>query len=181
MLLFAHLGLTLAAGRFIKWADLAFLALGSMLPDLIDKPLSFTIPELSAGRTIAHTLFFVLVLAAMAVHSKDLRWYSLCAGVMIHLGLDFMWKSPVVLFWPLFGNFPQSPERGVLDYVGMLLLNGMKNPLVGLPELLGLAYLIFIALQSRHSAKARWRLLVVRSRRMETAVQSLLHIDQIHK
>jgi len=32
MLLFAHLGLTLAAGRLMRWVDLAFLALGSMLP-----------------------------------------------------------------------------------------------------------------------------------------------------
>jgi len=37
MLLFAHLGLTLAAGWIIMLADLAFLALGSILPDVIDK------------------------------------------------------------------------------------------------------------------------------------------------
>jgi hypothetical protein len=37
MLSFAHLGLTLAAGRFMQMAELAFWPLGSMLPDIIDK------------------------------------------------------------------------------------------------------------------------------------------------
>ncbi len=39
MLLFAHMGLALAAGRFATRVNLAFLALGAILPDIIDKPL----------------------------------------------------------------------------------------------------------------------------------------------
>lgn len=81
MLLFAHLGSTLAAGRFMRWIDLAFLALGSMLPDIIDKPLgllAFGTP--AAGRTISHTLLFLMVLAAQAFYLKDLRLMSVSVG-----------------------------------------------------------------------------------------------------
>ena len=85
MLLFAHLGLTLLSGRFMRWADMAFLALGSMLPDIIDKPLgllAFGTP--AAGRTICHTLLFLLVLGALAVYLKDFRVASVFAGVLAH-------------------------------------------------------------------------------------------------
>ena len=69
MLLFAHLGLTLARARLIRGADLAFVLLGSMLPDIIDKPLGtilFGTPAM--GRIFAHTLLFLLLLAAVAIY-----------------------------------------------------------------------------------------------------------------
>jgi hypothetical protein len=177
MLLFAHLGLALATGRFMRWTALAYLALGSILPDLIDKPLSFTVPELSAGRTIAHTLIFVLLLAALDFYSKDLRLYSLCAGIMIHLSLDFIWKSPVVLFWPLLGGFPLGHHQEVADYIWVLLLNGSKNPSVALPELLGLLYLMFFAFHSRHDAALRWNNFWSGCKNVKASVQTLFKID----
>jgi len=134
MLLFAHLGLTLAAGRFMRWADLAFLALGSMLPDIIDKPLGLlAFGTLAAGRTIGHTLLFLLVLAALAFYLKDLRLASVSIGVLAHLVLDFMWQSPVILFWPLLGNFPIVREMGVSDF-GALFRQSWKSDLVLWPD-----------------------------------------------
>lgn len=174
MLLFAHLGLTLAAGRFMRWADMAFLALGSMLPDIIDKPLgllAFGTP--AAGRTICHTLLFVLVLATLAFYLKDLRLASVSVGVLAHLTLDFMWQSPVILFWPLFGNFPVVRELGVSDYI-QVLLNGLRNPMVGVPEVLGLSYLLFLAFESRSVLEAKWRNIVAMGRDVEATVQTLL-------
>jgi len=104
MLLFAHLGLTLAAGRIMRWVDLAFLALGSMLPDIIDKPLGLlAFGTAEQGRTFGHTLLFLMVLAALAVYLKNLRLTSVSVGVLAHLVLDSMWKSPAILFWPLLG------------------------------------------------------------------------------
>jgi hypothetical protein len=156
MLLFAHLGLTLLSGRFMRWADMAFLALGSMLPDIIDKPLgllAFGTP--AAGRTICHTLLFLFVLGALAVYLRDVRVASVFAGVLAHLTLDFMWQSPVVLLWPLLGNFPRARELGVLDYL-QVLLHGLGSPMVWVPEVLGLAYLIFYAFESRFVIAARW-------------------------
>jgi hypothetical protein len=173
MLLFAHLGLTLASGRFMRWVDLAFLALGSMLPDVIDKPLGlvfFGTP--AAGRMLCHTLLFLLVLMALAFYLKDVRLASVSAGVAAHLVLDFMWQSPVILFWPLLGNFPLTRELGVFDYI-QVLLYGLGNPMVWVPEMLGLSYLLYFAYESRSVIAVRWQNLVERGRDMEALIQTL--------
>ena len=160
MLLFAHLGLTLAAGRLMRWVDLAFLAMGSMLPDIIDKPLGLlAFGTAEQGRTFGHTLLFLMVLTALAVYLKNVRIASISAGVLAHLVLDSMWKSPAILFWPLLGNFPPVQDLGILDYF-QALLYGLRNPMVWVPETLGLSYLIFFAFESRHIIAARWRDLV---------------------
>jgi membrane-bound metal-dependent hydrolase YbcI (DUF457 family) len=177
MLLFAHLGLTLAFDRFIKWIDLAYLALGSMLPDIVDKPLgllAFGTP--AAGRTISHTLLFLLVLALLAFYSKDLRLASVFVGVLAHLTLDFMWQSPVILYWPLLGDFPTVQELGVFDYMQELIY-GLRNPMVWVPEVLGLSYLIFLAFESRHALAARLQNLVAMGRDAKAAVQTLIKIN----
>jgi len=98
MLVFAHLGLTLAAARQIACANLAFVMLGSMLPDIIDKPLGevlFGTPAM--GRTFAHILLFLMFLGTAAYYLRDLRLAWLACGVWAHLLLDFMWQSPSTL------------------------------------------------------------------------------------
>jgi membrane-bound metal-dependent hydrolase YbcI (DUF457 family) len=134
MLLFAHLGLTLAGARLMRGADLAFVLLGSMLPDIIDKPLGevlFGTPAM--GRTITHTLLFLLLLGIAAYYLSDLRLAWVAGGVLAHLLLDFMWNSPSTLLWPLLGSFPQAAD---------------------LPEVLGLAYLLYFAWQHRQGSAA---------------------------
>ncbi|MGD0951596.1 MAG: metal-dependent hydrolase [Methanotrichaceae archaeon] len=166
--------MTLLSGRFIRWADMAFLALGSMLPDIIDKPLgllAFGTP--AAGRTICHTLLFLLVLGVLAVYMKDFRVASVFAGVLAHLTLDSMWQSPVILLWPLLGNFPLARDLGVFDYM-QALLYGLRNPMVWVPEMLGLAYLIFYAFESRSIIAARWGTLLRYCWSMEAVIQTLL-------
>jgi len=150
MLLFAHLGLTLAAGRFFAKADLAFLALGSLLPDLIDKPLGWLVYGTpSMGRIYAHTLLFLMLLMVLAVVSWDIRLASLSGGVLAHLILDSMWNSPTTLFWPLRGPFPVVAEQlNANDYIRQLLM-GLHDPWISVPELLGLTYLLYFAFQHR--------------------------------
>lgn len=174
MLLFAHLGLTLAAGRIIMLADLAFLALGSILPDVIDKPLGLVVFGTPAmGRTLAHTLLFLLVLVALAVKLRDIRIASVSIGVFAHLILDFMWQSPVILIWPLFGNFPSALDIRTLSYVQRLLY-GLRNPLVGLPEVLGLSYLLFFAFRSRSALVAKCQNLASTGRDLRATIQTLI-------
>ena len=149
MLLFAHLGLTLAAARQTRGAVLGYLLLGSMLPDIIDKPLGeilFGSPAM--GRTFAHAILFLLVLFAVAYHMHDPRLAWLAGGVGAHLILDFMWNSPATLLWPLLGPFPPGANLNTLDYL-QALLRGLSNPMVAVPEMLGLAYLAYFALSSR--------------------------------
>lgn len=152
MLLFAHVGLTLAFSRLLHHVNLAALALGSMLPDIIDKPLGLIVfGSPSMGRTFAHTLLFLMLLSALCLLSRDIRLISLTWGVLIHLSLDFMWDSPQILLWPLLGPFPDAPLLDTMSYLEMLL-SGLKNPGILIPEIAGLAYLIFLGYTKRRLA-----------------------------
>jgi|WetSurMetagenome_2_1015567.scaffolds.fasta_scaffold01215_20 hypothetical protein len=149
MLLFAHLGLTLAAARPFRSAALGYVLLGSMLPDIIDKPLGeliFGTPNM--GRTICHTLVFLMLLSTVAYHWRNSRLTSLSSGVAAHFILDSVWNSPRTFLWPLLGTFPRAPDLTTLDYLQQLF-RGLSDPMVGLPEMLGLAYLIYFAWQRR--------------------------------
>jgi len=144
MLLFAHMGIALALAGLVKRADLLFVLLGSILPDLIDKPLGLLVFGTPAmGRTFAHTLLFLLILAALALYTRDIRVASLCGGVFAHLALDFIWQSPVIFFWPLLGSFPLAEYLDPVSYMQMLL-HGLEEPMVLVPECLGLAYILYL-------------------------------------
>jgi hypothetical protein len=152
MLLFAHIGLAIASACFLSRVSLAFLALGSMLPDIIDKPLGLIVfGSPNMGRTFAHTLLFLMLLSALCLYSRDIRLFSLAWGVLIHLSLDFMWNSPQILLWPLLGPFPKAPLLDTVSYLEMLL-SGLKNPGILIPEIAGLAYLIFLGYTKRKQA-----------------------------
>ncbi len=130
-------------------ADLSYLALGSMLPDIIDKPLGLVIFGTPAmGRTVAHTFLFLLIITLLAIYFHDLRIASISGGVLAHLVLDFMWRSPVTLFWPLLGNFPVNTETGTFGYFHQLLFE-LRDPSVLVPEVLGLSYLVYFAFEHR--------------------------------
>lgn len=149
MLFFAHLGLALAAADLTKRLNLTFVAIGALLPDIIDKPLGeivFGTPAM--GRTFAHTMLFLIVLAAFAIYSRDIRIISLAGGVLSHLFLDFMWNSPVILFWPFLGSFPKAAYLDPLSYIQMLLI-GLRNPAVLIPECLGFVYIIYFIYHRR--------------------------------
>lgn len=161
MLIFAHLGLTLALANIARKIyprlnpSLAFVALGSLLPDIIDKPLGYLIfGDMGTGRIFAHTLLFIIVLAAIATALRSRELASLAGGVFAHLIEDSMWKMPAVLFWPLLGSFPVNPPQGVLSYIQMLLM-GLQNPAILVPEILGFAYLLYLASQMRPTVVTR--------------------------
>ena len=122
-----------------------WLALGCLLPDLLDKPWFLWMEELhtpSGSRLFGHTLLFcaLLGLAAFLFRSPALR--ALGLGVLTHLALDLagelaagmrpIWKG--WLLWPLFGwRFPVEanalappiPERALYlagEALGLALL-----------------------------------------------------------
>jgi inner membrane protein len=149
MLLFAHLGLALFAANFVKRLDLAFVALGSLLPDIIDKPLGAVVFGTPAmGRTFAHTLLFLLLIVTLAAYARDIRLLSLSGGVLSHLILDSMWNSPIILLWPLLGSFPAAEHVDVMGYFEMLIM-GLRSPEVLVPECLGFAYILYFLIKRR--------------------------------
>ncbi len=160
MLFFAHLGLTLAGARLVLAADLAFVTLGSLLPDIIDKPLGIIVYGTPAmGRTFAHTLLFLTLLIALALYFQDIKLASLSGGVFAHLALDSMWRSPVTLMWPLLGGFPIAQELSTIDYLQTILL-AIPDPWVSVPEAIGLIYLLYFGYHFRKIIAAQGRSMI---------------------
>jgi hypothetical protein len=146
----AHLGIGSAMGR-VGSPKLPFhwLLLGTLLPDLIDKPFYFGLgvyEHFSNGgwvpgkRGFAHTVFFLLLLTGIAVVRRSAPLIAVSVGTATHLVLDLVSKlfgphhlasdSLAVLFWPLMGwGFPT-------------LSNGLHGLWAVVLELIGLALLL---------------------------------------
>lgn len=164
MLFLGHIGITLGLARFIelcttktgkysKYININYglAAVGSMLPDIIDKPLGHLIlrDSLNYGRIISHTLVFssLLWLIALASLRRGIKWpLAFSFGSLVHLALDEMWQRPAVLFWPLYGwGFPSSNQ----DFL-QGVLQSLHRPGVYLPEILGAVILIVLWLNRKN-------------------------------
>jgi len=157
-----HLGIgTFAAARRVSTNGLPWFLLGTLLPDLIDKPLYYAL-RLALGhpagiivgtRTFGHTLLFVVLLFAMLPRRIGA---PLSLGMLTHLSLDVLgdfvgplipWlgqhlSSPNMLhaiFFPLLGlRFPVMPFKNALEHAATL-----GNPWILTGELVGAALLVW--------------------------------------
>ena len=131
-----------------RYADIRFILLGSLLPDIIDKPVGQVLfrETFSTGRIFAHTLLFVVVLGITGIYlyrRYHKTWLTvLAAGSLIHLVLDTMWQSPQALLWPFLGFYFQ---RIVLtDWVTHTIVTPITTkPAVYVPEMVGLAVVVW--------------------------------------
>lgn len=128
--------------------DYRFILLGSLLPDIIDKPVGgfFFRYFFSSGRIFSHTLLFLVILiiaSAFLYRSRGKTWLAAISfGTLFHLILDSMWREPKTLFWPLFGF---SFERVYLGNLLQLWLDSLlSNPAVYIPELVGATILVAV-------------------------------------
>jgi len=146
MLLFAHIGLTLAFAEMMRRAvglriPIIPLAIGSMLPDLIDKPLGYILYGTPAmGRIYAHTFLFLLLLFVLTVTLENRLIFAIFFGVLSHLILDSIWRSPKIFLWPILGGFPVVDTIGMLGYL-QALFAALGDPTVFISEALGFVYL----------------------------------------
>ena len=168
MLVLAHAGITLGisvlAGNVAKYQnkpkgvaawissfyqriDFRILLIGSLLPDIIDKPLGGVIfrEELSSGRLYAHTLLFLIILAVAGLwlyRSRGSIWMLVLAfGTFIHHLLDQVWLMPQTMLWPILGlEFERLP---VDDWLELWLRNFFSRPDVFIPEFIGLGVLLW--------------------------------------
>lgn len=127
--------------------DFRLVALGSLLPDLVDKTFGRRLYQDDQGwndHTFGHTLAFNLALAGAAFkhyrRQHDTRLLSLAAGSATHLLVDPVIRVPRTLFWPLFGaRFPR--------------VNGLGRPATLVSQ--ALAFAILIAMFGRLAATGR--------------------------
>lgn len=122
--------------------DLRLLLVGSLLPDIIDKPLGIYILRGSygSGRIFAHTVLFLLLTTAVAL-AVYFRWrrtgmLAIAFGCLTHLVFDQMWRTPQTLFWPLLGASFSHHVSGD-DWVLQIARAVATRPDTYIPEIIG--------------------------------------------
>lgn len=88
------------------------VAIGTQCPDLIDKPLAWSVSVLPTGRTLAHSMFVAVPVAIGAHRLWHTYGDAFAIGYLSHLGAD--------AFWPLLG--------GQFRYLSFLLWPVLPSP-----------------------------------------------------
>ena len=110
------------------------LAIGTQLPDLIDKPLTWWIPILPGGRTLGHSLVFAvpLVIAVVLVARRFGSVSHVAAfavGYASHLAGDLLYPLAVgnywelnILLWPITPTVLYDTQPSVLWHLSTIKL-----------------------------------------------------------
>jgi inner membrane protein len=131
--------------------DMRLLLIGSLLPDIIDKPLgNFVLSgTLNNGRIYSHTLVFLVLLSLLGLflyrRKQSTGLFILSFGTFIHLILDGIWYNYETLLWPLFG-FSFEPAVGENFFASLVHILS-TNSLVYVPEIIGLLLIVWFAYQ----------------------------------
>jgi hypothetical protein len=141
--------------------DYRFVAIGSILPDLIDKPIGgfFFRNEFHNSRLFGHTLLFSGILLVIGLflmiknknRSNKIFLLGICS--LIHQGLDSMWLYPATFYWPFLGwKFPTRLE-------GKWLMEGFKrllsDPSYFIAEIVGAIIVIFFVVRLIKNKKVK--------------------------
>ena len=126
--------------------DIRILLIGSLLPDIIDKPVGmlFFREALSNGRIFSHTLLFLVLItiAGFYLYRKRHKTYLLVLsfGTFTHLLLDQMWRVPRTLLWPFYGA--TFDRMDVTEWIPGIIDALLTNPATYIPELVGVVILM---------------------------------------
>ena len=139
----AHVGIGLGAAWLLTYRrpssiDFRIVLLGTLLPELIDKPLGLLL-ELQ-GRLWAHSLLFLggTILVSRIRAFRMLQWIGF--GVATHLVLDEMWEWPNAALWPFGGPF----HRGTWS-LSTFIHTLFTDPIVVSTEVVGAVVLVALA------------------------------------
>ncbi|OLS25432.1 MAG: hypothetical protein HeimC2_18880 [Candidatus Heimdallarchaeota archaeon LC_2] len=167
MYLLGHVGLTiflLFAFQKILKTDYSkffvFAGLGSMLPDIIDKPIGSIL--FGTGRWFGHSLIFLTLIFAIPFFLLKEQKYRemkikniltvLYIGSLAHLIEDGRGLSRNVILWPFHGSIPNGSQG---DF-----LHGFEDTFTVFFEILGALLLVIIGLSEKWDIK-QWRLLLL--------------------
>lgn len=160
MILFGHLGIgSFLAKPLGRGLPRSWLLMGTVFPDLLDKPLYYSLKLvtgksgtelglISGTRTFGHTALLLLCIAGIASWKKSRNLAALALGISTHLLLDggvdmygrYLGHSTTsALFWPFVtSRFPVFPHSGVQGH-----FVNPATPLLSAAEILGLALLLW--------------------------------------
>jgi len=148
--IFWHVGASVALARYgfrDDHMDLRMLALGALLPDIVDTPVGLVLyGRLGSVRLVTHGLLLatavmaVVVLATRRGRSRKF-WMPVAIGLLLHLTLDAMWTDPETLWWPVLGwEFSRAGAVSAGEYVAAL----PGSVWIWVREAVGLAYLTYL-------------------------------------
>lgn len=94
-----HIGIAIIIATLF-YMPVAALAIGSILPDVVDKGLAI-IGLVPCGRSLAHNVFFALAAGAVAfgITRKKSIGIAIALGILLHLAQDAYYFVPY--FYPL--------------------------------------------------------------------------------
>jgi membrane-bound metal-dependent hydrolase YbcI (DUF457 family) len=136
-----------ATASLARRIDLRILLIGTLLPDIIDKPLGYILLPgvFGTGRLFCHALIFPIVLAAAGVWlyraRRSTHLLVLAYGAGMHLVLDAMWRTPSILFWPFAGPMPRG-DAAAGEWLARIITTLLTNPAAYLPEIAGVILLV---------------------------------------
>jgi len=131
-----------------KRIDIRILLVGSLLPDIIDKPVGqlWLRETLNNGRIFCHTLLFLIIITLIGVYlyrTRHRNWLMvLSGGVFTHLIFDEMWLTLKTLFWPLYGLAFERLED-LTYWLSGVWYRLVTEPAVYIPEIIGVVILVW--------------------------------------
>ena len=149
-------------------AALVALAVGTQLPDLVDKPLAWYLHVLPNGRSLGHSIFVAVLLAGIAYavarrYDQPVVGVAFGVGYLSHLAADALypllrgeWAELAFFLWPVRTYPYEDTDYTVLE----MLIEGALTP-TGLFEL-GLFVVAFGVwvrqeMPGLQTVRARWR------------------------
>ncbi|GAB7015122.1 metal-dependent hydrolase [Methanogenium cariaci] len=151
MLPAVHLLIGVTLGIFLLYLTrdcraLIYCAIGSLLPDIIDKPVGHIILEsMGNGRIFFHSLTVCALVALLGVIVLK-KWRHpgllfIAAGMLSHQLADAMWSVPQSWYWPFLGDFTHKYSPSYFENMFHLEFSSPSELLV-----LALAVILFICL-----------------------------------
>lgn len=122
--------------------DLRLLALGAVLPDVVDLALGLGLGQPTRQR-VGHALLTPTLLAAIILLTtrrgrKRRQQMTVVVAWLFHLLLDATWVRPETFFWPFFGwEFASWPAGSILARAG-------SDPWRWAKETVGFIYLAWL-------------------------------------
>ena len=133
------------------YVALAALAVGTQLPDLVDKPLAWTFDVMPYGRAAAHSLLVFGAVALVApLVSRGVRvavpllvgWAAHIVGDVVYPLADGAVGDVTFLAWPLLALPEASGDHGIIAYFRNVALTGETALEVGLFALAAGVFLV---------------------------------------
>lgn len=109
------------------------VALGTQLPDLVDKPLAWSVPVLPTGRSLAHSFLVALPLLLVlwvvfdehrpVVGVLGIGWISHSLADLFPSFLAGDWPYTVFVLWPVLSTPPYGTEKSFVAHLAALDLS----------------------------------------------------------